>query len=796
MIKSLIKKALDKHTKNNSFRFSFLVSRFSFLAISVFLIATSANSQIKIKERVEISPQEIISDYIPPQYTPCGPYILQTDYYNPYQVIWNGGWFYIDPFQQLFNYQRNYYTYSLDPGHYYNVTITTGAEYCYIVKSGYWDPDEDEFYYPEIIGDELLNVQGIKLIGTGDWVSAICSRWEKENPPGYYILFERDVPEGSEVIIRIDDLTVGNSINYHTRIEIPLMELENRTDLDTLYHFYARFINVEAKRSEIHSQCGACWGQFPSSVRFTIEVVQGQEYGSLYDTETDEFALSFTNIETEWGSGFIFNYEDGERFKYVADGIQPDSSEPGLVTIRITPSDGNLNTIEFSFFVAYNEDPPEEGVIVIFAEQQIAPGDTTQIILKRRSSDGTLEDFSEWDSFEIGMLEGCDAGKILVGGVLAPYFEEVNQPIYFVAASNLTETDTVKVRVGLIESSASSIAKINDKEKEILTLRKNTTKLQKTFGANYATYCFPGEIDWPKMGDGFVVVGDECDNYICNEVIIKPSFTFESFPNGTFNKDVCDKEQEESDYVVTGVNSVIWSEVNYKEYLKTENITACYEPTLDKWKFGTNKPLYPYFKVIMDVCTTNITKKGYRPLEDIADICDPAKWNDPDVCAAKKDLEGHKFYPSKVRSGGYIFLEVDMAHEMAHGQDFQWVIDSLQSAFLYPTLDSFEVNCGNDDVLNRKANDKEEAKRIFLSEYQKIIMGETAKGIQIKKGFEQKLFDGYKSHIKQAFMIDKKEGSKSIKIKIDHENYINNFPIVTTTIDVILSEFKTIWDCN
>ena len=474
---------------------------------------------------MEISPQEIISDYIPPQYTPCGPYILQTDYYNPYQVIWNGGWFYIDPFQQLFNYQRNYYTYSLDPGHYYNVTITTGAEYCYIVKSGYWDPDEDEFYYPEIIGDELLNVQGIKLIGTGDWVPAICSRWEKENPPGYYILFERDVPEGSEVIITIDDLTVGNSINYHTRIEIPLMELENRTDLDTLYHFYARFINVEAKRSEIHSQCWACWGQFPSSVRFTIEVVQGQEYGSLYDTETDEFALSFTNIETEWGSGFIFNYEDGERFKYVADGIQPDSSEPGLVTIRITPSDGNLNTIEFSFFVAYNEDPPEEGVIVIFAEQQIAPGDTTQIILKRRSSDGTLEDFSEWDSFEIGMLEGCDAGKILVGGVLAPYFEEVNQPIYFVAASDLTETDTVKVRVGLIESSASRPMQTN-KEREIITLRKNTTTQQKPFGENTATYCFPGEIVWPKMGDGFVVVGDECDE----EIVVCDNYDPQIFP--------------------------------------------------------------------------------------------------------------------------------------------------------------------------------------------------------------------------------------------------------------------------
>jgi hypothetical protein len=94
--------------------------------------------------------------------------------------------------------------------------------------------------------------------------------------------------------------------------------------------------------------------------------------------------------------------------------------------------------------------------------------------------------------------------------VLAPYFEEVNQPIYFVAASNLTETDTVKVRVGLIESSASRPMQTN-KEREIITLRKNKTTQQKPFGENTATYCFTGEIDWTKMGDGFVVVGDECD---------------------------------------------------------------------------------------------------------------------------------------------------------------------------------------------------------------------------------------------------------------------------------------------
>gem|GEM_PF-4378002 len=46
MIKSLEKKSLYKHTKNNSFRFSFL-------AISVFLLSLSVNAQLKIKERVE-----------------------------------------------------------------------------------------------------------------------------------------------------------------------------------------------------------------------------------------------------------------------------------------------------------------------------------------------------------------------------------------------------------------------------------------------------------------------------------------------------------------------------------------------------------------------------------------------------------------------------------------------------------------------------------------------------------------------------------------------------------------------
>jgi hypothetical protein len=187
----------------------------------------------------------------------------------------------------------------------------------------------------------------------------------------------------------------------------------------------------------------------------------------------------------------------------------------------------------------------------------------------------------------------------------------------------------------------------------------------------------------------------------------------------------------------------------------------------------------------MDVCLTNITNKGFRYLYDISKI--QSVWGDPDICKAKKDLEGHKKYPSKIRAGGYIFLDVEMAHEMAHGQDFQWVIDSLQNAFLYPTLDLLEVTCGNYDQEN-KASNQDEAKQIYFKYLQKVIAGEKS-GEQVTfLGFEDRLYGGYDNHINQSYTVN--------GIQVDHENYINSRPIVTNTINIIISEFENIYGCN
>lgn len=154
----------------------------------------------------------------------------------------------------------------------------------------------------------------------------------------------------------------------------------------------------------------------------------------------------------------------------------------------------------------------------------------------------------------------------------------------------------------------------------------------------------------------------------------------------------------------------------------------------------------------------------------------------------KKDLEGHRSYPGKVRPGGYIFLEVTMAHEMAHGQDFQWVIDSLQNAFLNPTLDSLEIHCGNYGIENNQANNETDAKLIFFQYLQKVIVGQKSGGQVIYLGFEDRLYEGYNNHLKQSYTVN--------GIKVDHENYINTRPIVENTINVLLNEFKNIWNCK
>ncbi|MCZ7610246.1 MAG: hypothetical protein M5U17_08750 [Ignavibacterium sp.] len=266
---------------------------------------------------------------------------------------------------------------------------------------------------------------------------------------------------------------------------------------------------------------------------FSVDLAEGAEYGTILDIITADTSDSFADIgnmfkiiiedqitpqqaqiivvaQTDlmlWSRPVSINSKTEEKEKeHTADIV---NNGGGTTPDVIIIGDHLVGVGEITI--------TKSPIIVEILPSVINAGDTAQIIPKQLNSDGTTTAFDRQQSFEIGMLEGCEAGQILFGDELAPYFNNITQPIYFVADSNLTGTDTVKIRVGLIEGIASKLFKTNSREKETLVVNKNKTTQQKPLKENTTAYCFIGEIERDYMGDGTVVVGNESIEILLGE---------------------------------------------------------------------------------------------------------------------------------------------------------------------------------------------------------------------------------------------------------------------------------------
>jgi len=92
----------------------------------------------------------------------------------------------------------------------------------------------------------------------------------------------------------------------------------------------------------------------------------------------------------------------------------------------------------------------------------IYPGDTAQVVIKKRLPDGTLIDFDSTQTYVAGMLDGCILGKLVAGVQEGPYVVDVLQPIYFIADTSVDTIGSVLLRVGLVESTNKSTNKNNE----------------------------------------------------------------------------------------------------------------------------------------------------------------------------------------------------------------------------------------------------------------------------------------------------------------------------------------------
>lgn len=92
----------------------------------------------------------------------------------------------------------------------------------------------------------------------------------------------------------------------------------------------------------------------------------------------------------------------------------------------------------------------DTSIIVTFNPSTISVGDTVELVLQKMIYGGEIIPYHPLQQFEVGMLEGCINGHILVDDSTGSYFEQVTQPIYFVAADTIeNDTASILLRVGL-----------------------------------------------------------------------------------------------------------------------------------------------------------------------------------------------------------------------------------------------------------------------------------------------------------------------------------------------------------
>ncbi|BDQ02955.1 MAG: hypothetical protein KatS3mg037_1530 [Ignavibacterium sp.] len=436
---------------------------------------STVKAQIIIKEKVEINPETITPEYAAPQYTPCGPWIASYDRLNPWQVVWNSISFAPDPYQQMFNFQDNRYgpglqrrTYKFDPDKTYNITLQQSDEYAYFTYGGFYDNTTGSYVPIQYVGTTLDGVLGSDLGATSiyDYVQDYPNGLY-HNDSKYRLRIKRNVPLGTEIIMTVFD--GQETINYHTRVETPTFTIESRAAEDDLLHYYSR--DIEFWLNFQHScQLDGYGGAYPEGIKFNVEIVQGQEYGNLYYpgtvAEPEQSGTSITNLEDEYGMG-IATY----TIKYKADGIQPDESNPGIVTIRCTANDLDIAPVEVSFPVVYNEDPPDEGgvIVVEFDKDSYQPGETAIANCRWLTGYNELIDFPSEQIFNVEITGGSEYGELQnpVSGEVGTRLEAVSNGFRVLTATEIAEEEVrIILRVSTIVGGGIATRPANKKGSE------------------------------------------------------------------------------------------------------------------------------------------------------------------------------------------------------------------------------------------------------------------------------------------------------------------------------------------
>ncbi len=146
---------------------------------------------------------------------------------------------------------------------------------------------------------------------------------------------------------------------------------------------------------------------------------------------------------------------------YIADGSEFDVTYESQWKLKISAKQPDF---------PYNRDAKEVFVStkydldVQINPDTLHPGEQAIVSVQKRYKDGTVEAFPPDQLFEVGTVEGCMAGHLVVGGASGNYFKDVMQPFTFVADTTVDSTGTeVKIQVGVNANGGGMLGSVHNK---------------------------------------------------------------------------------------------------------------------------------------------------------------------------------------------------------------------------------------------------------------------------------------------------------------------------------------------
>ena len=470
----------------------------------------------------------------------------------------------------------------------------------------------------------------------------------------FHLVFDKEEPATiAQVKIKF---ALGNKVARYTfDVYRPFFHISPKDSFQVME--YGDYIVVD--NYEVLNQCDTYWPWLPDTVSIIKEIVQGNEYGQLWNSFTNEYGTSFT----------------GSDIYLVANGIKP--PQDAEIIVRLSTSDSDIDPINIVYIVK----PVDLEITVV--PPTIAAGDTASIIIQKKYLDGTVSDFDEWQTFEIAKIEGCALGEILVDGETGAYFSDVYQPIQFVADS-LAESGTVKLKIGVLKypSFASRPVVINNtppvqtEQSQIITNDNNsestiTENQTNPPSDNPLLSCALEPVESVLNEDVGVVVGDEwCEDLDeCDDPTEFPEIDWDDHRNGfelTVEKTGLTEYAEicvNQDGSMSLLSSMAFINSGYKEFMEYDEVEICLNPETNRLQFRYGDDNEITINWIWDYCDTYINALDIIRAWDIYSIPGNIK---PYCYKIINSLEKQKEYPAKLTAGDYMFDDIWAMHEEQH----------------------------------------------------------------------------------------------------------------------------------